>query len=60
MPMLGHARLPFWLLLFFCSFAFLSSVSAEAIRDYYAEPGLNPFKGTVNQHFNEHVDDKPN
>ena len=35
-------------------------LSAEEIRDYYAEAGLNPFKGTVNQHFNEHVDDKPN
>ena len=35
-------------------------LSAEEIRDYYAEAGLNPFKGTVNQHFNKHVDDKPN
>lgn len=32
------------------------SASAEEIRDYYAEPGLNPFKQSLNQHFNEHVD----
>jgi YD repeat-containing protein len=36
-------------------FAF-SNGHAEEIRDYYAEPGLNPFKDSINQHFNEHVD----
>jgi hypothetical protein len=33
----------------------LPPVSAEEIRDYYAEPGLNPFEDTASQHFNEHV-----
>lgn len=36
-------------------FAF-SNALAEEIRDYYAEPGLNPFKDAINQHFNEYVD----
>lgn len=36
--------------------SFVAAVSAEEIRDYYAEPGINQFKETVNQHFNEHVD----
>jgi YD repeat-containing protein len=40
-----------------CALLFLAFGSyAEEIRDYYAEPGLNPFKGSLNQHFNEHVD----
>lgn len=26
------------------------------IRDYYEEPGLNPFKQTINQNFAEHID----
>ncbi|ROT94720.1 RHS repeat protein [Marinobacter sp. R17] len=31
--------------------------SAQAtIRDYYEEPGLNPFKDTINQNFGEHID----
>ncbi|WHI49550.1 hypothetical protein P3339_13835 [Microbulbifer sp. MLAF003] len=39
------------------SFLLISISSyAEEIRDYYAEPGLNPFKETVNDHFNEHID----
>ncbi|WP_226668074.1 PQQ-binding-like beta-propeller repeat protein [Microbulbifer aggregans] len=29
---------------------------AEEIRDYYAEPGLNPFKEAINQNFHEHID----
>jgi YD repeat-containing protein len=29
---------------------------AEEIRDYYAEPGLNPFKEALSEHFNEHID----
>ena len=33
-----------------------SPLFAEQIRDYYAEPGLHPFKGSINQHFNEHID----
>ena len=33
------------------------AVSAHAnIRDYYEEPGLNPFKETINQNFGEHID----
>ncbi len=31
----------------------------EVIRDYYAEPGLNPFKETLNQSINEHIDVPP-
>ncbi|MCH8505879.1 MAG: hypothetical protein LAT50_16385 [Ectothiorhodospiraceae bacterium] len=38
----------------------LLSIQVEAddnlIRDYYAEPGINPFRDRVNDHFNEHVD----
>jgi len=31
--------------------------SAQAnIRDYYEEPGLNPFKETINQNFGENID----
>src|SRR5688572_13153275 len=56
MPMLGRVRLLFWSLLFFVGIASIIPVSAEEIRDYYAEPGLNPFKDTASQHFNEHVD----
>lgn len=34
-----------------------SSVStAEEIRDYYAEPGINPFKDAINQTVTEHID----
>ena len=41
----------------FISWGLLTAVSpAEEIRDYYAEPGLNPFKETVNQDFHEHID----
>ena len=41
----------------FISWGLLITVSpAEEIRDYYAEPGLNPFKETVNQNFHEHID----
>lgn len=29
---------------------------AEEIRDYYSEPGLNPFKSAVNQSLNEYID----
>ena len=37
--------------------ALLSSLAiADEIRDYYAEPGLNPFKGSLNQNFKEHID----
>lgn len=33
------------------------ALSAHAtIRDYYEEPGLNPFKDTINQNFGEHID----
>lgn len=33
-----------------------SPVLGEEIRDYYAEPGINPFKETINDSFNEQVD----
>jgi hypothetical protein len=40
-----------------CALLFVAfSSHAEEIRDCYAEPGLNPFKGSLNQHFNEYVD----
>lgn len=34
----------------------MGSSQAEEIRDYYSEPGLNPFKDTLNQSLNEHID----
>ena len=35
----------------------LSSMAfAEEIRDYYAEPGLHPFKVSMNDTLNEHID----
>ena len=33
-----------------------SLVSAEEQRDYYAEPGLNPFQDSINQHQSESID----
>lgn len=40
-----------------CALLFpMLGLRAEEIRDYYSEPGLNPFKDSLNQHFNEHVD----
>jgi hypothetical protein len=36
--------------------ACLRPALAEEIRDYYAEPGINPFKDSLNQHVNEHID----
>ena len=38
------------------SFSSYAAAYGEEIRDYYAEPGLNPFKETLNQDLNEHVD----
>ena len=32
------------------------AVGAQTIRDYYAEPGINPFKEPLGQHFNEQID----
>jgi hypothetical protein len=41
----------------FITWGLLTTVSsAEEIRDYYAEPGLNPFKETIEQNFHEHID----
>src|SRR5436305_14318213 len=41
----------------FITWGLLTTVSsAEEIRDYYAEPGLNPFKETIDQNFHEHID----
>jgi len=55
MPTRGWVRLLARLSI--CGALFFSGpVAAEEIRDYYAEPGLNPFKEAINQHFNEHVD----
>lgn len=28
----------------------------EEIRDFYSEPGLNPFKETIHQENHEHID----
>lgn len=58
-PALGRLRLPAALIatVLTCAALFVSTGTlAEEIRDYYAEPGLNPFKEAINQHFNEHVD----
>src|SRR5688572_19592914 len=33
-----------------------SVTTAEEIRDYYAEPGTNPFKDAINQSVSEHID----
>jgi YD repeat-containing protein len=41
------------LALLFCC---VHSGQAEEIRDYYSEPGLNPFKDALNQSLNEHID----
>ncbi|MGH8582174.1 MAG: PKD domain-containing protein [Gammaproteobacteria bacterium] len=35
---------------------FCCAARGEEIRDFYAEPGLNPFKETLNQDLNEHID----
>ncbi|HHH42910.1 MAG TPA: hypothetical protein ENK49_02125, partial [Gammaproteobacteria bacterium] len=43
-------------ILFVALLGFASPASAEAIRDYYAEPGINPFKDSLNQNFNEYID----
>jgi len=43
-------------IVFVCLLGFTSLSSAEAIRDYYAEPGINPFKDALNQNFNEQLD----
>ena len=43
-------------IVFVCLLGFTSLTSAEAIRDYYAEPGINPFKDSLNQNFNEQLD----
>lgn len=34
----------------------ITCASQANIRDYYEEPGLNPFKQTINQNFSEHID----
>ncbi|WP_300497781.1 hypothetical protein [Marinobacter sp.] len=34
----------------------LVSTAQANIRDYYEEPGLNPFKETINQNFGEEID----
>jgi YD repeat-containing protein len=43
---------------FALAFVFIASAPAfsEEIRDYYAEPGINPFKETINDSFHEQVD----
>jgi YD repeat-containing protein len=47
--------------LFGCVLVLLLSLAspvstAEEIRDYYAEPGINPFKDAINQTVAEHID----
>lgn len=42
-------------MLFVVSFS-SAFTTAEEIRDYYAEPGINPFKETINQNVSEHID----
>ena len=38
-------------------FALVVNISvAEELRDYYSEPGLNPFQDSINQHQSEHID----
>jgi hypothetical protein len=44
-----------WALLGLAAIA-LQPALGEEIRDYYSEPGINPFKETLNQNFNEHID----
>lgn len=46
---------------YICAIVFIGLVlstdaKAEEIRDFYAEPGLNPFKETLNDEVNEHID----
>ncbi len=41
------------LALIFCC---VHNAQGEEIRDYYSEPGLNPFKDALNQSLNEHID----
>jgi Tol biopolymer transport system component len=48
----SHAVLLAFLLLVLAA----ARLGAEEIRDYYAEPGINPFKETLNQDLNEHID----
>ncbi len=46
-----------WICFAFIISLFISqSAQAEQFRDYYAEPGINPFKETLNQSFNESID----
>jgi len=33
-----------------------SVMAAENFRDYYAEPGIQPFKESINQNISEHID----
>ncbi|WP_435105864.1 hypothetical protein [Arhodomonas sp. AD133] len=39
-------------------FMFIAPALAQqgVIRDYYEEPGINPFRDTLNQNFSEHID----
>ena len=43
-------------LLLCCALLLTHSLHAEQIRDYYAEPGINPFKNTLDQSFHEQID----
>jgi hypothetical protein len=42
--------------IFLLAVTWVSPAFSEEIRDYYSEPGLNPFKETLNQNFSEHID----
>jgi hypothetical protein len=52
----SFARFGHRLSVFFAVLIVSVSASAEEIRDYYSEPGINPFSGSINQSFNEHID----
>jgi YD repeat-containing protein len=45
-----------WICVLALACCWMGSSQAEEIRDYYSEPGLNPFKDTLNQSLNEHID----
>ncbi|MGH8591086.1 MAG: DUF6531 domain-containing protein, partial [Gammaproteobacteria bacterium] len=38
------------------SLTLCGAAQGEEIRDFYSEPGLNPFKETIHQENNEHID----
>lgn len=49
-------KLAFALAMGLCVFMAPAPAQQDVIRDYYEEPGINPFRDTVNQNFSEHID----